>query len=152
MDDDAKAGCAALFLAILVIGLGIAQLVLGGLWRTEFTYAPAGVGGADTAANVVEFTEKLNAPHWVWGLVQGKDPDIQQAVDKHLGEGKRLTRLVAITRHTFVDNLLMVGTLGIYSPTTVTIRGAVGTTGAAVPAPAAPPPAPPPGASPDTGR
>ena len=151
MDDNQK-GCAALFVAAIWIGVLVAMLVLGGNWRTDLAYSPAG-GGADRFQNVVEFTEKLNAPHWLVGLVQGKDPGVQEAIEKHLGEGKALTRLVVTTRHSFVDNVLTLVTLGIYTPTTVTIRGAVGSVGEATPAP--PPaavPAPPAGAAPDTGR
>ena len=44
-------------------------------------------------------------------------------VDFGAGNGKKITKLTIITKHTWLDNLLAVVTLYIYCPVTVTVQG-----------------------------
>jgi hypothetical protein len=111
-------GCGLLSLGFLVLAYFI-----GGQWRTEMTYVPP---LTENVSNVQQFEETLNGRHWLAGIVQGEQPDLQQAINKHLGDGKRLTKLTIVTRHSLLDNLLMVITVLIYCPVTVTVTGSVG--------------------------
>ncbi|MGE0129083.1 MAG: hypothetical protein AB7U82_13475 [Blastocatellales bacterium] len=111
-------GCGLLSLGFLVL-----VYFIGGQWRTEITYVPQ---LADNVSNIQQFEETLNGRHWVGGLVQGEQPDLQQAINKHLGNGKQLTKLTVRTKHSLLDNFLMVITLFIYSPVTVVVNGSVG--------------------------
>jgi len=118
MEEKWQAGCGCL---TTIIGFVVLYWI-GGVWRTEVTYSP-NVSG--TIGETVTFEEKLNARHWLVGFVKGKQPDLQEAVSKHLTDGKQLTRLTIFSRHTLVDNILTVVTLGIYTPVTVTVKGEV---------------------------
>lgn len=115
-----KAGCigqaigAVVFLAIL--------FWIGGLWRTEVTYVPP---NAKAGSAQIPFEEKLNARHWVAGLVKGKQPDLQEALRKHLQEGGELSQLTIMTKYSWADMLLAAVTLGIYTPYTVIIKGSI---------------------------
>ncbi len=126
-------GCGCL--VFVLAGLLVAYFA-GGHWRTEITYVPP---LTENVGNVQQFEETLNGRHWLGGLVQGEQPDLQPAINKHLGDGKRLTKLTITTRHSVLDNFLMGITIFIYSPVTVTVRGSVGdVVQAQVPPPAAP--------------
>jgi hypothetical protein len=118
MEEKWQAGCGCLTFIVMILLL----YWIGGVWRTEVTYLPNVTG---TISETVTFEEKLNARHWVAGFVKGRQPDLQEAVSKHLEGGKQLTSLTIYMRHTFVDNVLMVVTLGIYAPVTVTVKGSV---------------------------
>lgn len=118
MEEKWQAGCGCL---TLIIGL-LFLYWIGGVWRTEVTYTP-NVSG--TIGETVTFEEKMNARHWLVGFVKGKQPDLQEALAKHLTDGKQLTRLTIFARHTFVDSFLAMVTLGIYTPLTVTATGEV---------------------------
>lgn len=120
MEDQQKqgfAGCGC-FLIILVL-----IAVTGGAWRTEVVYTPPVPG---TVTEQVQFSEDLNARHWVLGFIQGEQPDLQQAIKKHISEGAQLLQMSVTTKHTFVDTLLAGVTIGIYCPLTVNVRGTVG--------------------------
>ena len=105
----------------MLIGLVII-LLAGGVWRTELTFTP----GSNSVGTQVPFEENLTANHFLGGLVQGGQPDLNQVLAKHVGQGEQVTGLTIITRHTLVNCLLTGVTLFIYSPVTVTIRGKVG--------------------------
>jgi hypothetical protein len=117
-------GCIGVFCLIFVVLL----LALGGVWRTEVTFAPAAVAGS---ANSVPFEETLTARHYLDGLIQGAQPDLKQALAKYVRSGEQVTELTITTKHTFTDCLVTGVTLGIYAPITVTIRGTVGQAGGA---------------------
>lgn len=122
MDDNkglASCGCS---LIGGVLGLVLLYFV-GGVWRTEVSYVPS---GAENVVNPVQFEETLNARHWALGFIKGQQPDLQQALSKHLKENKRLTQLSIDTRHSALDYLLMGVTIGVYCPITVTVRGTTG--------------------------
>lgn len=130
MDEDAakaQAGCGCIGLIVALI----LAAVLGGYWRTDVTYtAPA----AENAVNPVQFEEDLTARHFLGGLVKGEQPDLDAAVAKHVGKGKRLKNLTITTRHSIKDIGLTIVTLTIYAPVTVTVKGTVEDVIAAVPA------------------
>ncbi len=120
MDDQQKqgfAGCGCFLIILILVAL------TGGAWRTEVVYTPPVPG---TVAEQVQFSEDLNARHWVAGIFQGEQPDLQQAVKKHVTEGTQLLQMTVTTKHTLVDTLLTGITLGIYCPVTVNVRGTVG--------------------------
>ena len=120
MDDQQKqgfAGCGC-FLIILIL-----VLVTGGAWRTEVVYTPSVPG---TVTEQTEFSEDLNARHWVLGFFPGEQPDLQAAVKKHVPEGSQLLQMRIMTKHSVVDTLLAGITIGIYTPVTVAVRGTVG--------------------------
>ena len=121
MDESAQYGCGCLIGLVLT---AVLFYFIGGTWRTEVTYTPPGVANVSTTSS---FKEDLNARHWLVGMVKGEQPDIQKVISKHLSEGKKLTRLTIVTKHTFVDSILVIVTLGIYAPVTVTVEGTVAT-------------------------
>ena len=121
MDEQKSAGCGCLIGLILVVVL---MVTTGGQWRTDVTLTPP-LSGANVT-NVVDFEEELNAKHWVGGFVKGDQPDVQAAVNKHVGEGKQLTKLTVQTRHSGLDYLVTAVTVGIYCPVTVTVKGSAG--------------------------
>ena len=121
MDDQQKqgfAGCGCFIIILILIA------VTGGEWRTEMVYYTPLVPG--TVSEQVQFSEDLNAKHWVLGFVQGEQPNLQQAIKKHVAEGTQLLQMTITTKHTFVDTLLTGITIGIYTPLTVNVRGTVG--------------------------
>jgi len=126
-----KGGCLALIalfgLAYLVVGI-----VTGGMWRTQLEYtipepsldttiaAPSVMAGRETP-----FEDVMTARHWLFGMVQGKQPNLDDVVRKYVRRGDRVKRISITTRHTIVDNLLLTITLGIYTPVTTTVAGVI---------------------------
>lgn len=104
---------------IAVLIAGVVSLVMGGNWRTELKYVPA---RAERNVKEVEFQETVTAKHWLAGLVQGEQPDLQALLAKRVRPNEHVTELTLVTRHTFVDGLLLAVTLGIYSPVTVDVK------------------------------
>jgi hypothetical protein len=113
------AGCVG---GLIGLGMLIAMFVIGGVWRTEVTFSrgPQGPPGSTT-----KFEENLGAQHWLFGLIQGKQPNLEEALRERVGPGDVLTRISIMTRHTAVDYLVTAFTAGIYAPVTVTIKGEV---------------------------
>lgn len=117
---DETAGCVG---AVIGVILAIVLLIVtGGTFRTEVTYTPQGLSeqGIQTS-----FKENLTARHWLGGLVKGKQPDLQGSLLQHLGQDKQISQIKIVTRHSFTDILLMVVTLFIYCPQTVTVEGTI---------------------------
>jgi hypothetical protein len=73
----------------------------------------------------VPFSEEMTARHWLFGLVQGEQPDLKLELNKYIRQGDRVTEMTVWTRRTVIDLLLTGITLGIYTPVTVTIEGAI---------------------------
>ena len=113
--------------ALAMVAFVVFQIVLGGLWRTEFNWTPPAPAASAAASQGAEvpFEVKLNANHWLWGLVKGEQANTQQAVNGHVRPGDQLKELKVVFRHSFVDNILCGVTLGIYTPVTVDVRGVV---------------------------
>jgi|SRR5271157_3464070 len=76
--------------------------------------------------NETSFEETITARHWLGGLVQGPQPNLQSELAKYVREGETVTQLTIVTRHTVTDFIVTIVTIGIYSPVTVDIRGKVG--------------------------
>lgn len=108
--------------AIFAIGMVVMVILLGGTWRTEVTFPL--VDSVPKGAEI-SFEEHLTARHWVFGLVQGEQPDVKQSLAKFARSGERVTSITLQTRHTFVDILLTGLTWGIYAPVTMTVRGKI---------------------------
>lgn len=120
MEDQQKQGfmgCGCLLVLLVLIA------ITGGAWQTEVVYTPPVPG---TVVEQVQFSEELNARHWVFGIFQGQQPDVQQAVKRHVVEGSQLLQMTVVTKHTIKDMLLSGVTIGIYCPVTVNVRGTVG--------------------------
>jgi hypothetical protein len=117
-------GCGCTVVLLLITSL-VFQIALGGLWRTEFTWNPPAPAAAASQGAQVPFEVKLNAHHWLLGLVKGEQPNTQQAISGHVRPGDQLKELKVVFRHSFVDNLLAGVTLGIYTPVTVEVQGVV---------------------------
>ncbi len=120
MEDEQVIGCGCT--GLIAIALLLPTILLGGTFRTEVTYVPPNV---TVTPNQTPFKENLSARHWVWGLVKGQQPDLQQVLAKHVRPGEQVTRLTITTRHTWVDGVVLLLTVGIYCPHTVTIQGLV---------------------------
>lgn len=120
MDDQQKQGFAGCGCFLVILALIAAT---GGAWRTEVVYTPPVPG---TVTEQVQFSEDLNARHWVLGFFPGEQPDLQQAIKKHVPEGTQLLQMTITTKHTVVDTLLAGVTIGIYCPVTVNVRGTAG--------------------------
>jgi hypothetical protein len=103
--------------------LGLVQIPLGGLFRTEVIWTPP---GAAQVTNEVPFSETVTATHWLMGYVRGRQPDVPKVLSKYIREGEQVTELSVTTRHSWVDNLLAGVTLFIYSPVTIELHGKIG--------------------------
>lgn len=103
---------------VLVVHV-IITIVVGGLFRTDVTFPHT----AKLTGKAVPFEENLTARHWIGGLAKGKQPDLNTALSKYMRAGEEVSELTVTTRHTIVDNILAVVTLGIYTPVTVTVKG-----------------------------
>ncbi len=119
MADDVQ-GALGGFAVFGIIALVI-TIVVGGVFRTEVTYVPDGVQATDT----VEFKDTATARHFLGGLIKGGQPDLQKILSKYKREGEQVTRLTIITKHTWLDNFIMVVTFFIYCPETVVVKGAM---------------------------
>ncbi len=115
-----KAGCIGQVIGVVIAAVLI--LWVGGLWRTEVTYVPSHLKAGSTQ---ISFEEKLNARHWAAGFIKGKQPDLQEALSKHLQEGGEITRLTIMTKYSWADMLLTAVTFGIYTPYTVIVKGTI---------------------------
>ena len=126
-ENQAKAiGAMMQIMAIIYL---IAVFVVGGSSRTGVVFVAPGVA---TEATAVSFEETLTARHWLAGLIQGTQPDLNAALAKHLRDGEQVRRLTVSTRTTG-GNMLAAGfTLGIYCPQTVLVRGEVVSRGASL--------------------
>ena len=116
---------------VWIIGILLAvvlQIVLGGLWRTEVTYTPV---LTERIVGEVPFEETFTARHWLGGLIKGEQPDLKPRLSKYLRDKERVTELTVRVRHSFVDNLLTIVTLVIYTPVTVDVKGKIGRVGEA---------------------
>jgi hypothetical protein len=134
---------------VQLLGLIIGSVILyavGGSFRTDvkITTGATGQGGAAT------FEESFTARHWLGGLIKGEQPDLQAVVARHVGGGKQLGELDVDFRHSFGNCMVTLFTIGIYSPTTVTVRGSVVTTEGPT-SPAAPSAEAPPAVDPSAG-
>ena len=120
MDENvAGAGCFSL-VGILVL---VASIVAGGLFRTEISYIPQ---SNERIGEEVAFDESLTARHWLLGLVKGRQPDLQTALDQHVRSGERITQVTIVSRHSVLNNLVCGITIAIYCPQTVDIHAKVG--------------------------
>ena len=113
------AGCVWGVLSLVFI---IWMLIVGGHFRTEVTYKPPNTANVSEA---IPFEESVTARHWLFGLIQGEQADMQAVLQKHVRPNDQLVELTVDVRHKFVDALLMAVTLTIYTPVTVTFRGKV---------------------------
>ncbi|UCG12126.1 MAG: hypothetical protein JSU72_16725 [Deltaproteobacteria bacterium] len=109
-------------LGVVCLAIFIVVIVVGGSWRTEVTYVPS---AAKVVSKQIPFEEDLKARHWAFGLIKGKQPDIQKSLSKYVRSGEEITKLTIITKHTWTDNLLAGFTLFIYCPVTVTVQGTI---------------------------
>jgi len=114
-----QAGCLGLISIVFVI----VTIIVGGVFRTEVVYTPA---LSERYVSEVPFEETMTARHWVFGIIRGKQPDLQTQLAKYLRPGEQITQLTITTRHTFTDNLVATITLLIYCPVTVDVRGKIG--------------------------
>lgn len=121
MDQQQRYGCMAVIGVVISL---IISLFVGGQWRTEINYIP---DLHQQATGEFSFAETATARHWLGGLVQGTQPDLQGELSKYVREGETVTQLSIVTRHTVLDWIVTGITLGIYSPVTVDIRGKAGT-------------------------
>jgi hypothetical protein len=109
--------------AVFTLFLGIVFLVCalftGGTFRTELSYVRPGA-----EATVVDERplQTFTSRHWIWGLIQGHQPDLQSALQALVQPNQEVTRMMIVTKHSVTDALLTGVTLGIYSPQTVTVR------------------------------
>jgi hypothetical protein len=115
-------GCVQLVGCVLLLVL---TAVLGGTFRTEVTYLPAGEApDTDNSA----FEENVTVAHWLGGLVKGESLQLDQLIERHTRQGEHVTRIAIVTKHTATNLLVSFVTAGIYTPETITIRGSIGRT------------------------
>ena len=103
----------------------IVSILVGGSFRTEVTYISPHVNQTN---DQIPFEENLEAKHWLLGLMQGKQPDLQKSLAKYVCPGEQITKLTIITKHSWLDQLITGITLLIYCPETVTIKGTIART------------------------
>jgi len=103
---------------IIGIIILVVILVLGGTFRTEVVFSPQAV---DELGVQTTFTESFTSHHFLFGLVKGKQPDVQGAMAKYIEQGKQISQIKIQTRHTFVNSLLTGITIGIYSPVKINV-------------------------------
>jgi hypothetical protein len=118
MDQQNVLGCVGIVGLILLVIVAI----VGGTHRTEITFVPSDVAAAGPQT---EFKESLNSNHWVFGLVKGRQPDLQAALGKYLRAGDQVTKLTIVTRHTWLNFLLTGVTMGIYCPQSIVVKGTI---------------------------
>lgn len=119
MDEDLMAAVSRGWAVMVILSLILVGF-LGGSFRTEVTFMPEKT--AATAAGKT-FEEDLPARHWLGGLIQGEQADLQEALSRHTRGGRHLAQFSIVTKHTWTDLLVTMVTMGIYCPQTVTIRG-----------------------------
>lgn len=70
-----------------------------------------------------QFTIKKNWVNmWAWGLV-GKDIQVDELIAKEIGTDKAVTNLRIDTKMSFLNGLVNLLTLGIYTPQSLEING-----------------------------
>src|ERR1700730_5226582 len=92
--------------------LFIGALVAGGTFRTELSYVQP---GAENVAADERPEQTFTSRHWIWGLIQGKQPDLQSSLDVFVHPDPEMTRMTIVTKHSVTDGLLTGLTLGIYT-------------------------------------
>lgn len=115
-----------LFLGIIVL---VAAIFTNGLMRTEVRIPDSRQSWSGAPMHqrsaAVAFREELKAQHWIAGLVQGDQPDIDGALRKYVRPGEQFARLTVGTRRTAGDVVLSILTLQVYVPVTVVVEGEV---------------------------
>lgn len=103
----------------------IVSIIIGGSFRTEVTFIPPSIV---QTGEQIPFEENLDAKHWFLGLMQGKQPDLQEALAKYVRPGEQITKMTILTKHSWLDQLVTGLTLFIYCPETVTVKGTISRT------------------------
>lgn len=115
-----------LFIGLMVL---VASVFTGGLIRTEVRIPDSRQSGPSAPTTqrpaAVAFREELKAQHWIAGLVQGDQPDIDAALRKYVRPGEKFAMLTIGTRRTAGDVVLSMLTLQVYVPVTVVVEGEV---------------------------
>lgn len=120
----AEVGCLIAGIIVFVV-LMVIMILVGGNFRTEVSFSPV---VATNRSSEISFEENLTARHWIGGLVKGKQPDLQLVLGKYLKADNQVSHISIVTRHTFMNYLVTLVTLGIYSPMSVTIQGKISAT------------------------
>lgn len=103
----------------------IVSIIIGGSFRTEVTFIPPTIV---QTGEQIPFEENLDAKHWFLGLMQGKQPDLQEALAKYVRPGEQITKMTILTKHSWLDQLVTGLTLFIYCPETVIVKGTISRT------------------------
>jgi hypothetical protein len=98
----------------------VLQLGLGGLFRTEVKYARV-----VSTAGQIPFEGSIRAPHWLGGLLQGEQPDLNKVLATLTRDRGPIRSLEVRVRHSAADNLIAAVTLFVYTPVTVEVRGTI---------------------------
>ena len=82
-------GCVVWFFTVVIVL--IIMVFIGGSFRTKVTFARATTA---TTANLTSFEERLPARHWIGGLVQGQQPNLEEVLRRHVPPGGQIARVI----------------------------------------------------------
>jgi hypothetical protein len=115
MDGQANTKGCINILIFWVLGLIIIAFT-GGNFRTS---VPVVLIDDESVKTDTVITVSSTSHQWVGGMAAGKQPNISKYIAKYKDEGYNIIKIDVCTRHTWVDNLLMLVTVFIYCPMTI---------------------------------
>ena len=85
------------------------------------------ITNSQSATSIAHFTKTKKVNHFIFGLVSPEDSGAEKLISDEVkvNNGSRAVNVRMKYQHTFVDGLLRIITLGIYSPFTLTVSGDV---------------------------
>jgi hypothetical protein len=122
MSDNMSKTAGCVVWVIFVIIAYVIIIIAGGSFRTEVSFNPA---KAFADGKQIPFEKKFTSVHFLCGLIQGKQPDLQGTLNSNLKDNDRISEITITTKHTWFDLFLTGITLFIYSPETVIVKGEV---------------------------
>ncbi|MCG8605804.1 Bor family protein [bacterium] len=88
---------------------------------------PIEITNSDRKSSVAHFVRSKKVNHWVFGLVSPDNAGVEQIISDEVraNGGSKAVNIRMKYQHTFVDGLVRIITLGIYSPVTLKVEGDV---------------------------
>jgi hypothetical protein len=111
---------------VFVVFALVALLGLSGCYHMHHTVGSAQKSVTMHDANLINSKnfeiKKAWVSMWLWGLV-GKDINVDQIISREIGDKKQISKLTIDSQMSFLNGLVNMITVGIYSPMEVTLKG-----------------------------
>lgn len=125
MNDQAGAAIAWFIRLISFVIILIIMLFTDGIQRTEIAYNINNPRLSEHKQKTIFFEERYTVNHWIFGLVKGEHPDLNEKLNKYVRSSDTISKLSFGTRRSANDVLIAALSFGIYVPITVTVHGEV---------------------------